>query len=453
MVTGIVTFDKPDSATLGPEQTFTKVLGSGEVFSRAFRSATVADVGTLDSSRVESAVSADMWVKARVFPWTWANVAAAGICLRYADAAETYISGFLLGTGSGAWTFNAEDVIAHAEQLNAMSQAATFAAEAILEMHVVGSTVTAFVNGVAKTGYTSAIASGTKPGVSSYRQVSGDASATDWIQWGTEGESFTDVFVYAERGTVANTTGGTTSTLTLVNPTFIQQNNYLVVVVAVDNAGAAGIAPTLAVTDSRSNTWTVLTPVTKSAGNASNDGTTLYVAYMKRGATAFQAADTLTLTWGTSVTAKAAVCVELGNVHPTNPIAVAPVTATGASTTPSIPINTTGKGQLLLGAVAVESGTADTYTEDADTADGVWKTMTRTGAGVTTAGQTIASAYKVASANVNQAQQWDPVLGTSRQWAALGVVFEPADPNAGLRKQSPILLGGLGKLHPYAGRG
>lgn len=223
-------------------------------------------------------------------------------------------------------------------------------------------------------------------------------------------------------GTLQNTTGAATSVVSLSGITSdVGLSNYLIARVAVDNSGTSGAAPGLTVTDSKSNTWTVTTASNQDPGVA-NAGTTCYVAYA-RITTALTSADSITFTWGAgNPPAKAIVVEEWSGLHPTAPIFAAATFAQGSSATPSL-TKSSGTGTLYYGAMSVEGPAGDTYTEDTDTLDGPWTSLTglSTTDGTPANNQTIRGAYKIC-AGVNS-QVWNPAI-TNRDWAMTAIVFQ-----------------------------
>lgn len=248
----------------------------------------------------------------------------------------------------------------------------------------------------------------------------------------------------ADRGTVSNLTTGTTSVVTLTNPTLIATGNYLVARVAADNSGTNGAAPGLTVADSRSNTWTVLGPALVDPG-AANAGATAYICYAKV-VTPYQAADTVTFTWGITTPGKSIVVEEWQYIHATSPVAVTATTATGtASSALSIGITPTAADQCVYTCLAVEGPTGDTAPTDADTTNGSWVALTRlaTASGTAASNQTVSGAYKQVTAS--GAQTWDATI-TARDWAAVAVVFAPSPPPSAttfsdppVRRQAAVL--------------
>lgn len=229
-------------------------------------------------------------------------------------------------------------------------------------------------------------------------------------------------------GTIIDTVSGSTSVLTLAGD-MDRTNHYLVARVAVDNSGAAGAAPGLTIADTGGNTWTVGAAANRTPGSTANDGTSCYIAYAKI-TTLLVATNTITFTWGAgSPTAKAIVVEEWAGIHLTTPTSVAQTTTTGASTTPSITRTSSVTGDMAYGCLAVECGVADSYTESttAPNANSHWNSLTRTGVGTTTSGQTVAGAY-VDPTTTSTVCTWNPTIGTSRDWAQVELVFKSIDP-------------------------
>lgn len=234
----------------------------------------------------------------------------------------------------------------------------------------------------------------------------------------------------ADRGTLANVTGAATSVVTITNPTLVVVGNYLFMRIAVDNSGTNGARPAItSVVDSRSNTWTVVIGGLADPGVA-NAGSAVYFCYA-RITTAYQAADTITVTWTTgSPPAKAIVVEEWANVHPTNPIAQSLLTPTGATATVSIgPLTPTVADQVVYCVLSIEGPNADTLTSDQDLVDGTgWFQLTALGSTDATAANNqkvygVAKPVAIPSSSTPSAHTWDPTLGTIRDWAGLMVVI------------------------------
>jgi hypothetical protein len=249
----------------------------------------------------------------------------------------------------------------------------------------------------------------------------------------------------ADRGSIANATAATTSVVTVTSPTSIAVGNYLIARVAVDNSGTNGAAPGCTVTDTR-NTWTVLGPALADPGTASA-GSTAYLCYAEVN-TAYQAADTLTFNWGgISTTAKAIVVEEWTQIHRGSPVAVAAVTndsgAAASTTAVAATIVPTAPNQLVYTCLATEGIAGDSITYDSDTTNGSWSSgLTRVASANATAtnNQCVAGQYKIVSAGGSQT--WNATI-TSRDWAAIAVVFAPLPfraPDPRIRRLLPLLV-------------
>lgn len=225
----------------------------------------------------------------------------------------------------------------------------------------------------------------------------------------------------ADRGTTANTTAEGSTVVTLTGN--VSTGNYLIARVAVDNSGGGGAAPGLSVSGTAGNTWTVLGPALQDPGAASA-GMTCFICYAYV-TNAPVTGNTVSFDWTGTPTAKAIVLEEWSGIDDTNPIAATAATFIGATTTPSRTIVPTASGQLVYAALAVEGGTADTYTKDSDTTNGSWVLLTRAGAGTTTSGATINGEYKLVTATGTQT--YNPTI-TARDWAGIGVVFAVGTP-------------------------
>lgn len=231
----------------------------------------------------------------------------------------------------------------------------------------------------------------------------------------------------ADRGSVTDGTGAATSVVDLPAAGSIAIDNYLIARVAVDNSGTSGAEPGLTISDPRSHTWTILGPALRDPG-AANAGATGYIAYVKV-ANAYTNGDDITFNWGAgNPPAKGIVIEEWTGINKTTPIAVAFTFTQAGSATPSVSRTPTAAGQLFYGGLATEGGPAgsDTYTEDADSTDGSWVTLTRVGTGTTASGMTISGAYKLVTGT--SPQTWNPSI-LSRDHAAFAVVFD-AEPSA-----------------------
>lgn len=248
----------------------------------------------------------------------------------------------------------------------------------------------------------------------------------------------------ADRGSTVDTTSAFSTAVDIAAGASVTVGNYLIGRVSLDNSGAGGSAPTLSVSDPRTNTWTV-TAVANQDPGSSSAGVSAYIFYAKV-VNALVNGDDVTLTYNSSVPSDSVVIEEWSGIHATTPLAVAATTAVGVSTTPSIARTPAAVGQLFYGVLGIEGPVADTYTQDSDTTDGSWVGLTSVGGVNATAdlNQTVRGAYKIVTGT--SAQTWDPTI-TARDWAMVALVFDAAPTAAGIlsfdtRRQyiRPLLL-------------
>jgi hypothetical protein len=249
------------------------------------------------------------------------------------------------------------------------------------------------------------------------------AGAADYLNVDTSDIQFTGPAQIGQRGSASDATSTAVTDVTVDDPTTARVGNYLIARVAMNNSGTSGAACTLTVTDDAGNAWTVLTSANKTSG-APDDGATAAIAYCKM-TTAFEVGDQFHFATTPNCTAKAIKVDEWTWIHPTSPIAVAATQATGTSGTPSVSRTATAVDQLVYCALAWEGDVADGLDIDHDTTNGPWinQTAVQGGAsGTATNNITVWGGAKIVTAA--GAQSWDPTI-TSRDWAAVAVVFAP----------------------------
>lgn len=238
----------------------------------------------------------------------------------------------------------------------------------------------------------------------------------------------------ADRGTHAALDAATTSTLTITNPTSIALGNHLIMRIAGDNSGSSGAARTLTIPNSASgdprNAWTIHAASNIDPGAASA-GCTTWIAYCHVD-TPYQAGDTIILNWSGNIGANAEVLEEWSGIERTTPVVSTPTNRTqAASTTLATPISgtPTASGQMFYCAIGWEGIAGDTYTEDTDTTNGSWTTLTTVASANATRTNNvrIAGAYKVV--NGTSAQSWTPTgITASTDMAAAAYIFAPYVP-------------------------
>lgn len=301
----------------------------------------------------------------------------------------------------------------------------TVTAGDVFKISAIGGWITLSLNGVPKHRiYDASITTGTRGAIDMFRgSGSVDIFGDDW--------SFADAVAdfptaVADRGSFANTVGAASTAVDMAAAGSITTGNYLIARVSGDNTATsptAGSPVTLTITDPRSNTWTVLGPANVDPGNA-DAGQSAWICYAKV-ANAYTNGDDITFNWSPNITRAAIQIEEWAGIDATNPEAVANTTATGSSTMAATGISRTptAANQLMYAAVGIEGATGDTYTQDTDQVNGNWLGLTSQGSGSTTSGSTIRGAVKPVTAS--GAQTWNPTL-TSRDWAAIALVFAPS---------------------------
>lgn len=261
-------------------------------------------------------------------------------------------------------------------------------------------------------------------------------------------------FHVKEVGFVTNTTGATTSAIT-VAAGGVAVGDTIVIYGAADNSGVSGVATTIAAADNHAGTTNVYTLQTPQAiadpiGSAAGSQGFFLVCPVT---TALSAGDVITITYGDSTVAKAINAQQFRNVNTTTPVLAGTYARDDNETgqVVSLAATPTKAGQIVCTLVSVEGGTADAFTQDADTTNGVWVTITRRGSGSTTGGITNNSTYKSVSASGAQSYGTATMLGTARdhcgailvldtpstgQTAAFGVATETDTAGAWGKKKS-----------------
>lgn len=337
-----------------------------------------------------------------------------GVLVRYSSSAITYYYTFIDGTSTSATQYLGKTVAGAATDLT--NVAVTVAQGDTVRLEVQGDTLVGLTNGVQRISIAGggAVTTGTRAGVGLF--LAATTGGADTGITNLTADAIPGIRWVREVGTaIANTTGAASTAFT-VGASGAQVADLLVAWVAVDNSGTNGAEPGLTVTDTGSNTWTTEAVALNDPG-AANAGIAGYIAWTVV-KTALVNANTITFTWGTgSPVAKGIVVNEFRGAAG---LVIDQTTATGTSTSPSASRTATGSNQLVVGCIAVQCGTADAFTQDTDLTSGVWTGITRSGAGTTTSGATVAGAWKVVSAS--GAQTYDATI-TSRVWAEKIVIF------------------------------
>lgn len=207
-----------------------------------------------------------------------------------------------------------------------------------------------------------------------------------------------------DRGANNNNVAGTSVTITPGSN--FAAGSVAVLCLAYDNSGASGADPFSSITDSVGNTWYTIRRALYDPGAASA-GVTLGMFFSYQGVATLTTANTITVSFGSSTTAKAWALHEVlcatgyieildGNAN----------TAGSATGTPTVTTATVPNGAILIAAAAAES--ANTFTGDSDTTNGNWSTHQSSAAGTGTSGMSISSQRKVVTATATQT--YNPTL-------------------------------------------
>lgn len=217
------------------------------------------------------------------------------------------------------------------------------------------------------------------------------------------------------------TSTSSTATLTTSGNVDASVGDWLVAIIAADNAEASGGSSLTGVSDSQSNTWTQRVHITNDPG-ATLAGATLgiFTAVI----TSALSSGTVTASFSPNTTAK------VMQVYRVQPGAGETIQFVAADTTGSFSSGTThsaatvsvANGNTIFGAAAIETNAA--VTGDSDTTNGNWSSvLTRLANIGTFTSMTGSSQYKTVSATGNQS--WACTLGVSRVGASSYLVIGP----------------------------
>jgi hypothetical protein len=213
-------------------------------------------------------------------------------------------------------------------------------------------------------------------------------------------------------GTAANISSGTTITVA-VPAGGVAVNRTVIVSIAMD---PSGIGTTVPVTDARGNTYSSDKDVTNGSGTA-GVRTLVFSAPI---ATALQSGDLITVTFSTSIAAKAVSAFDVGGLAAASPRDQT-ASATGNSASPSSgsTATTTQPTELVFGAIGVD----ETSSTPTALAPGAGYTAL-TGAGIGGSGVSILPECQVVSATGAYAA--DAKLSGIKPWAAAVVTYKVA---------------------------
>lgn len=213
--------------------------------------------------------------------------------------------------------------------------------------------------------------------------------------------------------TANSTTSGATLDLTGVSAAI---GDWLVLAVAADNFGAAGISSTSStITDAAGNTWTQRSSTNNTPAAAAQDGTTLTI--WTCAVTATLSSATITVNFSPNTTAKAALLKKVvpGTGEAVRFISVG-VGFTGTTTPFSSGNVSVDVGYTIFGYTSLENNSV-LFTPDSDTTNGTWSTQQTAAANTGVAGtsQAITGQHKTVTASGNQS--YDTAFGSNKDSA------------------------------------
>lgn len=174
----------------------------------------------------------------------------------------------------------------------------------------------------------------------------------------------------------------------------------------------ASLAKPSSVTDTAGNTY-VLDKGTASVGGSAD----AQQVWRSNIATALVSGNTISVS-GQSTSAGVTwwTAEEFSGVASGAPTASAENVST-SPTAPTLAATPTAAGSLVVGGLSLNGPTEDTFTQDSDTLEGSWVSLTSAGTtgGAQTSNETGRPGFKVVSGT--SAQTWNPTTGTLRSWA------------------------------------
>lgn len=185
-----------------------------------------------------------------------------------------------------------------------------------------------------------------------------------------------------------------------------------VLCIAADNSVSGGATNNITgVTDSLGNVWRPLQLPIFDNGAASA-GVQGGIFATDQSAGTLTTGSTITVSFGTAAVAKTWTLMEVTAAAGARAIPLTGGNAAGqaASSAPTVTTGTIAVGDMVIAMVAMEAGTTQTLTSDADTTNGTWSTAQYAEIGSTTSGSAIGSQRKVQTTTAST-QTFNPTLG------------------------------------------
>ena len=213
-----------------------------------------------------------------------------------------------------------------------------------------------------------------------------------------------------DRGTGTHKTSASSFTL---NPgSNFTAGALAVLCIAADNSSTGGSTNNISsVTDSLGNLWRARQRPIFDNGSASagvQDG----IFTTDQSAGTLQTGTTVTVSFGAATVAKTWTLMEVTAAAGSQALVLTGANATGQPGT-SVPTVTTGTievGDMVIAMVAMEAGTTQTLTSDADTTNGTWSAAQYNEIGSSSSGSAIGSQRKVQTTTAST-QTFNPTLG------------------------------------------
>lgn len=216
-------------------------------------------------------------------------------------------------------------------------------------------------------------------------------------------------------GSATSTTAGTTLTVT---PGAAAVGTAIILLIACDNSGTAGVAPTISISTNVIDSWRQVGTTLRNPSSTTNTGVAGF-AYQGNVVTALTGSETVTITFGSTTTAKTALCWITSASVTTNQSRVFGTTAaSGSATSANSGSATVVQDNIALGFVAWETNL--TVTGDSDANGGAtWSTLTPVVAntGTDTSSITLVAQWKLPTLPVVQAL--NPAISAARNYAGL----------------------------------
>lgn len=213
-----------------------------------------------------------------------------------------------------------------------------------------------------------------------------------------------------DRGTGTHQTSASSFTL---NPgSNFTAGALAVLCIAADNSSTGGSTNNISsVTDSLGNLWRARQRPIFDNGSASA-GVQGGIFTTDQSAGTLQTGTTVTVSFGAATVAKTWTLMEVTAAARSQALVLTGANATGqaGSSAPTVTTGTIEVGDMVIAMVAMEAGTTQTLTSDADTTNGTWSAAQYNEIGSSSSGSAIGSQRKVQTTTAST-QTFNPTLG------------------------------------------